>query len=184
MKTRNRPTKLLATSLALVVLSAVWGARPARAIIIIGTKTGLFGVAAGQKVRTSFVNLAQKRVGIVPCTKVFDIDGNMIAEHEGMPLQAGQGAFFDFDAGRLGLRPGERAQIRVEVVLEQPPDPTQPPDPAQPPDPTGPRDRIRPDAAAVTVEVFDSDTGKTTLTLNAALKGFNPQPEPPTAGGN
>jgi hypothetical protein len=170
MKTRNRTTKLLAMSLALVVLAAAWGAGPAQAIIVVDSRTGLFGVAAGQKVRTSFVNLAQTRGGIQPCVKVFDINGNVIAEHEmGAPVPAGQGTFFDFDAGQLGLRPGERAQIRVEAEIE----------PA--PDASGREARIRPEDVLVTVEVFDNDTGKTTFTPPLTLKGFNPQPEPPAA---
>ena len=99
-----------------------------------------------------------------------------LAEFEaGAPVQPGQGTFFDFDASRLGLRPGQRAQVRVEVELSQPPDPVQPPDPGQPPDPD------LPDDAIVTVEVFDNDTGKTMFVMPVVLKGFNPQPEPPAA---
>jgi hypothetical protein len=166
MKTLNRSKKLLAMTLALSVLAAVcaiWGARPAQAIIITGGKTGLFGIAVGQKVRISTVNLAQTRGGIVPCFGIFDMAGNKIAGHEmGTPLMVGQGTFFDWDASLLGLREGQRAQIRVEVELE----------PA--PGATGRIARIQPDDAIVTVEVFDNDTGKTTFTIPLTLSGFNP----------
>jgi hypothetical protein len=166
MKTRNRTTKLLAITLALGVLAAVcaiWGARPAQAIIITGGKTGLFGITGGQTVRISTVNLAQNRGGIVPCFGVFDIAGNKIAGHEmGAPLPVGQGTFFDWDASGLGLRQRQRAQIRVEVELE----------PA--PGATGRMARIQPGDAIVTVEVFDNETGKTTFTIPLTLSGFNP----------
>jgi hypothetical protein len=174
MKTRNRSKKLLTMTLALSVLAAVcavWGARPAQAIVIVGGKTGLFGIAVGQKVRISTVNVAQTRGIINPCVAVLDMAGNVIAEYEaGAPLSAGQGTFFDFDAGLLALRAGQRAQIRVEVELE----------PA--PGATGRDARIQPDDAIVTVEVFDNDTGKTMFTMPVTLKGFNPQPEPPATG--
>jgi hypothetical protein len=172
MKTRNRQTKLRATALAIGLLAAIfvaWGARPAQAIIING-KTGLFGVAEGQTVRVSIVNLAQTKGGVVPCIGIFDLNGTEIARQESTrSLMMGQGMFFDFDAASFGLRGGERAQIRVEVKLEQPPDPTR----TQPPDPT------RPEDVMVTVEVFDTDTGKTMFIVPSTLKGFNPQPEPP-----
>jgi hypothetical protein len=157
MKNQIRFKKFLAMAITLGMVASIWatwGARPAQAIILIGGKTGLFGATAGQTVRVSILN-AQAR-GIQPCVGVFDLSGNQIARYEAtMPLVPGQGAFFDFDATSLGLRAGQRAQLRVEVELEQPPDPTltQPPDPARPGD------------AIATVEVFNNDTGKTMYTM-------------------
>ena len=82
-----------------------------------------------------------------------------------MPLTVGHGAYFDFDATSFVTRAGERAQLRVEVELEQPPDPASP--------------RGQADDVLITVEVFDNVSGKTMFVVPATLKGFNPQPEPP-----
>ena len=182
MKTRNRTKKFLASLVALGMVASIWtswGARPAQAARPIVGKTGLFGITEGQTVRVSILN-AQARGGIVPETGIFNMGGNEIARRESSaPLSQGQGTFFDFDAGSLGLRAGQRAQILVRVVLEQPPDPCQPPDPGQPPDPCQPPDPARPGDAMVTVEVFDNASGKTMFVIPATLEGFNPQPEPP-----
>jgi hypothetical protein len=150
------------------------GATRAEAIVIVGGKTGSFGLAAGQTLRVSVLHAGAARVGgVVPCVGIFDMAGTQLAELEGdTAVRPGHGTFLDFDASRLGLRAGERAQLRVEVELAQPPDPTQPPDPAR-------ERRLRPDDAIVTLEVFDTETGKTTFVLPVVLKGFNPQPEPP-----
>lgn len=174
--------------LVAALLAMAAGATRVEAIVVVDSKTGLFGLTAGQTVRINVLNTGAGRVGgIVPCFGVFDMAGTLLAEFEaGAPVPPGQGTFFDFDASRLGLRAGQRAQVRVEVELvgSNPPGDTTPPDPNQPPDPTQPPDpnrRIRPDDAIVTVEVFDNDTGKTMFVLPVVLKGFNPQPEPPAA---
>ena len=170
MKTPIRAKKFLSLAVALGMVASIctsWGAIPAQALIIIGTKTGLFGVTQGQKVRISTVNVDHNRGGIAPCVGIFGLAGNELARNEGMPLMRGQGTFFDFDASMLGLRAGERAQLRVEVELE----PT--------PDADGRTRRIQPDEVIVTVEVYDNASGKTMFVIPATLKGFNPQPEPP-----
>jgi hypothetical protein len=152
----------------LLAVCAIWGARPAEATIIINGKTGLFGVAEGQTVRVSIVNLAYTKGGIIPCVGIFDLNGNEIARHEsGTPLRVGQGMFFDFDAASFGLRAGQRAQIRVVAEISPTPDDN--------------RGSPTPDDSdvAVTVEVFDNTSGKTMFVVPATLKGFNPQPEPP-----
>jgi hypothetical protein len=150
-----------------MIVVTIWaglGARSAQAIIIIGTKTGLFGLTAGQTIRISVLNAAHTRVGIQPCVGIINMDGNVIAEFEAStPLREGQGAFFDFDARSLGLREGQRMQVRAEVELNQPPDPG----------------RVQPNDVILTLEVFDNTTGKTAFTMPWVLVGFNPQPEPP-----
>ncbi|HTG93567.1 MAG TPA: hypothetical protein VL866_13335 [Pyrinomonadaceae bacterium] len=170
MKISNRRTELLATTAILGVLAivfAVWAARPVHAIIIIGTKTGLFGVTTDQTVRVSILNSALTKGGIIPCAGIFDINGNRLARFEGtMPLRVGHGTYFDFDATSLDLRAGERAQLRVEVELEPSLD-------------DGRSNHMKPDDIVVTVEVFDNVSGKTMFVVPATLKGFNPQPEPP-----
>jgi hypothetical protein len=163
MKTWNRSTKLLAMVIVVASIWATWGASPAQAIVIINGKTGLFGLTAGQTVRVSVLNDAQTKGGIIPCVGILNMDGNVIAEVEGtMPLLQGQGTFFDFDARSLGLREGQRMQIRAKVELT-------------PTDNT----RLQPDDVILTLEVFDNTTGRTAFTMPWVLKGFNPQPEPP-----
>jgi hypothetical protein len=171
MKTRKRIKKTIGLTVAfslVIAVACIWIVTPVQAIIIIGTKTGLFGVTQGQKVRVSILNSAYTKGGVIPCVGIFDINGNEIAHYEGtMPLTVGRGGYFDFDADSLLLRGSERAQIRVEVELEAPtPD-------------DGRAGRLKPDEFEITVEVFDGDSGKTMFTVPAVLKGFNPQPEPP-----
>jgi hypothetical protein len=168
---------LLAILLAAVVAMSV----PAWAIIVIDSKTGLFGVTGGQTIRVSVLNAGDKGA-ILPCTKVFDMSGNLLAEAEGMPVRPGQGTFVDFNAAALGVRVGQRLQVRAEVELLPPPednlpppDDGQPPDPAQPPDPL----RVRAGNVILTLEVFNTATGETAFTMPWVTKGFNPQPEPP-----
>lgn len=171
MKHRHIPRTLV----AVLLLAAVAIAAPAWAIIIINNKTGLFGVTGGQTIRVSVLN-ASDRGSIQPCTKVFDMSGTMLAEVEGMPLRPGEGTFVDFNAADFGLREGQRMQVRVELEA-QPPDQAQPPDPLHPPDPG----LTRPDDVILTLEVFDTETGKTVFTMPWVQVGFNPQPEPPAA---
>lgn len=93
--------------------------------------------------------------------------GTLLAELQSdAPVLPGQGTFFDFDASRLGLRAGQREQVRVEVELSQPPDPTR-------------ERRVRGRRRDRHAGVFDNESGKTTFVLPVVLKGFNPQPEPP-----
>lgn len=105
--------------------------------------------------------------------KVFDISGNMLAEHDATtPIMVGQGTFFDFDPASLGIRGADRAQLRVEVELE----PT--------PGTDGRTESLRPEDVLVTVEVFDNASGKTMFVIPATVKGFNTQPEPPIPVGS
>jgi hypothetical protein len=152
--------------LVAALLAMAAGATRAEAIVIIGGKTGSFGLAAGQTARISVLHTGAGRVGgITPCVGVFDLAGTRLAELEAdAPVLPGQGVFLDFDAGRLGLRAGQRAQLRVEVEVNPTPDDGR---------------RLRADDAIVTLEVFDNESGKTTFVLPVVLKGFNPQPEPP-----
>jgi hypothetical protein len=141
-------------------------AAPARAIVVVDSKTGLFGVTGGQTIRVSLWN-AGNRGGIVPCTHVLDLSGNLLVEIEGAPTGPGEGTFVDIDPSGLGVREGERMQVRVEVELT-------------PPDPNDDR-KVRRNDGVLTLEVFDTATGRTAFTMPWVLKGFNPQPEPPAS---
>lgn len=113
---------------------------------------GLFGITGGQTIRVSVLHAGDKG-GINPCTKVFDMSGNLLAEADtDTPLRPGQGTFADFDAAAFGLREGERKQVRVEVELEG----SNPPDDSRP---------VRAGDAILTLEVFDNATGKTVFTM-------------------
>ena len=156
MKTRIRSTKLLAMTIALAVLAAtwaVWGATPAKAIVIINSKTGMFTLTQGQAVRFHVVNI--DAFGIIDDGKlvgiVVDREGNTLAEFRGRTLGPGQAASFEW----LPPDPIQPMAVRVELRVE------------------GSRGgglNFIP-----TAEVFDTGTGKTDYSIFA----FNPQPEPP-----
>ena len=149
--TRTSIRRALAATVVALALMAT--AAPLSAIIIVGGKTALFGVTTDQTVRVGILNAGAKG-GIVPCVGVFDINGGLLAEVEGRTLRQGEGSFIDFDAATLGLPRTERAQLRVEVTFEIPPDPNGLPDS---------KSRVREGQIALTVEVFDNDTGKTSF---------------------
>lgn len=149
---------------ALAALCAV--ALPASAIIVINGYTGLFGITSEQTIRVSVLNL-DAASGIVPCTKVFDPSGRLLAQIDATAaLRRGEGTFLDFDAAALRLAAGERAQVRVELSF-------------LPPERGQRAVRIKDADVMLSLEVFDTETGKTGFTTPLELKGFNPQPEPP-----
>ena len=152
------------TLVALAALCAV--ALPASAIIVINGYTGLFGITSEQTIRVSVLNL-DAASGIVPCTKVFDPAGRLLAQIDATAaLRRGEGTYLDFDAAALRLPAGERAQVRVELSF-------------LPPERGQRAVRIDDDDVMLSLEVFDTQTGKTGFTTPLELKGFNPQPEPP-----
>ena len=144
-------------------------------------RTGLFGVTAGQTVRVSVLNAGDERGIINPCWKIWDASGKLLLESEGQPLAHGTGTFVDFaipapnDSASLGTpvpndgrsRKWMRTQVRAEVELEPAPHDGQPvPDDGQPvPEGGKGRARVRPDDVIVTLEVFDSATGRTAFTM-------------------
>ena len=122
-------------------------------------RTGLFGTIAGQAIRVSILNAGDAGGGITPCTRVWDAAGTLLLETETGPLPGGLGTFVDFspipDDGSpppSGTRIlNGRAQIRAEVDFE-----------------TVPEDGFNRDAH-VTLEVFDTATGKTVYTMPFAV---------------
>jgi hypothetical protein len=143
VKTRIRTTTLLAMTVVLAVIAAiwsVWGATPAKAIIIIGSKTGMFTLAQGEAARIHVVNTGGERGGIIPCSKVVDGDGNTLAEFRGRLLAAGEADSFLFHPPD----PLPPLAVRVELTVE------------------GTSGRERP-AFIPTCEVFDTATGKTSV---------------------
>jgi hypothetical protein len=158
MKTRISSIKLLAMTVTLAVIAAiwaVWGATPAKAIIIVNKETGMFTVTQGEAVRIHVVNTDQlliiddgKLVG-----KIADSEGNTLMEFRGHRLRPGQAESFVW----LPPDPIQPMAVRVELMVE------------------GVSSRQGGTAFIPTCEVFDTGTGKTDYGIYA----FNPQPEPP-----
>ncbi len=128
---------------------AVWGARPAQAIIIINSKTGIFTLTQGEAVKVHVVNTGQERGVIAPGMRIFDSDGKMLAEFLGRSLTFGEAETFEF---MPRLAEGERLQkVRVELMVEG---------------------ASRKGVSFIpTLEVFDTDTGKTSVGQGFILVG-------------
>jgi hypothetical protein len=163
-------TRLAAVGMlaALVAVSA-----PDRAEAIQDSeKFGMVGLTRGQTARLNVVNVGNPDT--LPCeVQLMFLDnlGRTLAGPEPHLVPPGQAVFLDLNADALG---GPdifgRFQIRAQVTLG------------------GPDTKLREVRACSnnlrnlrsTLEVFDNDTGKSTVILNpAVLKGFNPQPDPP-----
>jgi hypothetical protein len=138
-------------------------------------RTGLFGVAAGQAVRISIVNAPSARGIINPCVRVLDAAGTVLFEADAGPLGSGGAAFLDFDPSltRPAGVPAPRTQVRVEVELV----------PAVLPGDPDTRRRGHHGAMDLTVEVFNTATGKTAFMMPfATVAGIDPEPFLPVAG--
>jgi hypothetical protein len=134
-------------------------------------RTGLFGVTTGQSIRISVVNAGGASGIINPCFHVVDADGKLLLEHDSGLLSSGAGTFVDFDAPAAGA--GVRTQLRAEVELVPM---------ANPPDPVAWLVALRREVL-LTLEVFDTATGETVITLPfAAVAGVEPTPFAEVAG--
>ena len=145
MKTRIRSTKLPAMVIALGMLAtiwAVWGARPAQAIIIINNKTGIFTLTSDQSLRVHVVNTEEERGIIVIGGRIMDSEGNMLAEFDGRRLPLGQAESFEF---MPRLADGHLQKVRVELMVE------------------GASRKGKEVSFIPTLEVFDTATGKTSV---------------------
>lgn len=125
---------------ALAAMWAAWGARPAQAIIVVDGKTGMFTLARGEAAKIHIVNTGEVG-GIVPCTRVFDSAGNMLAEFPPRNVALGEASSFVFHPPD----PQQPITIRVEMEVE------------------GVRHRDRNTAFIPTLEVFDTATGRTSV---------------------
>jgi hypothetical protein len=163
MKTAKTTTKLFVMAIALVTAAAIWfawGARQAQAIQDSEDFPSPIGIARGQTVRLTALNIGEKAIA-GPEYRLLDSTGRTLAETpDGRLIPPGQFRSFDIDppdpfpgiADNFG-----RIQVRAVVIGA--------------PDVKNLR---------VSLEVFDNATGKTTVFVPPALiKGFNPQPDPP-----
>lgn len=142
MNPRNRSTKLLAITVAfatLAVVWAVWFARPAKAIIIINSKTGLLTLTQGTGYRVLAVNTGGE-VAIIDDGDVVDSAGNTLIKIPTQRLLPGQGVYLADFVPRLAEL--ERQLVRVEVTVEDP-------------------GRKGAPNFLLTVEAYDTSTGKT-----------------------
>jgi hypothetical protein len=154
-------------------------------------RTGLFGVTAGQTVRVSVLNAGDDELAN-PCFQMGGLvvtmtgaAGRVLFQSKHTALLPGTGAFADFtpddDAGQTRA-PGAVARVRriqmgAEVAIDLLP--------------ISGAARCANDAVAkrqarrllrqvhLTLEVFETATGRTGFTLPFSAVMFNPQPEPP-----
>ena len=142
-------------------------------------RTGLFGLTPTQSIRISVVNTGDVRGIITPRVIIRDVAGSPVAERRARPLAEGIGTFVDFTgavtvAGANVAGPS-RTQVRAEVSADYLP--------------LGDDGRVvADDEAAVralrrnvrlTLEIFETATGRTAFTVPFDAVGFDPQPDPP-----
>ena len=138
MKTQTTLTKLL-SALVLPAVLSVCAATSAQAGPV-PHLSGMFGVARGQVARINAVNLGGPDTRPIQIEMQFiDAMGNVVAR-DTKTIPAGQATFFDFAPFVIE---GNRVQLRVLVRTVDPPEPDK--------------------NLKVTIEVFDGDTGKTTV---------------------
>ena len=124
MKARKISTRVLAIMIAVGMLAsvwAIWGARPAEAIIpaersnTFIAKSGALTLTQGQtmKIHTSCSSF----FNIEASPTIFDRDGNRLEAFPPQMIAPGQTASFGYDPM---LMEGEELLVRVEVTLELP----------------------------------------------------------------
>jgi hypothetical protein len=129
---------------------------------------GVVGFAAGQTVRLSVVNTlppSPVREGELPPGPIrlriafLDGEGRQLGTAR-RELAAGRSTSFDLGFGRVG---GDARRIQLRAVVEVVMAPGRGPDPCH-----------------STLEIIDDDTARTSVFVHpAAVRGFNPQPDPP-----
>jgi hypothetical protein len=156
MNTRNSFSKLLVLA-ALMALVAVFGVRSERAQAIDEPNekpSPMVGLARGQTARLNVVNIGDPNSS--PCDvglTFFDSRGAVLAR-DAQTLRPGAAGFLDLNREAVG-DPNQRVQIRAVVQFSS----------------TDCLAQVR-----TSLEVYDNDTGKTTLIVAHA---FDPHPDPP-----
>ena len=164
--TYTRSVAQVITLAALVSVSAVlpvWGGTD------VGNGFGMIGIVRGQTARLNMVNLGGPDTRCQAEVMFLDSEGNTLAEH-GIIIIGGTSASLDLNADALGSPDTfGRFQIRVMVALGGP-------------DTKGGEVRACTNNLIPTLEIFNNASGQTTIILHpTVLKGFNPQPDPPSA---
>jgi len=121
-------------------------------------KSGMVGVAKGQVVRINVVSTATPEIGSKPNSHIsYGLWANPRSEllaQETVSLEPGASAFLDVDWDALKAGKDSRHQVRAEVIVRDDAD----------------------GACAVTLEVFDKDTGKTTVFMEVKDAADPPLP--------
>jgi hypothetical protein len=154
MSIRNGFSKLLVLA-GLLALVAVFGVRSQRAQAFDEPNekpSPMVGLARGQTARLNVVNLFPPDPCYVQIV-FYDSQGAVLA-HDAQTLRPGEAAFLDLNREAIG-NPNLRVQIRAVVQFSS----------------TDCLAQVR-----ASLEVYDNDTGKTTLIVAHA---FDPQPDPP-----
>jgi len=160
MNLKGAKPMLAAAALATVLV----GAGRAEAVIAIIAPDPV-GIASGQTARLTVLNRGLGRFaerGIVIDWRFLDAAGRVLKQGaECVNIGAGKMMWFDLPYIELGARPGERVQLRAEVIALG-----------------GPDTRVN---LGGSVEVIDDASGQTTVVVwNPGDRvGFNPQPDPP-----
>ena len=163
MKTAKTTAKCFATAIALVIVAAIWiawGARWAQAIQDSEDFPSPIGIARGQTVRLTVLNIGERAI-VGPEYRLLDSAGRTLAQTpEPHLIPPGQFRSFDFDLPEPppGLADNfGRIQVRAAMIGNS-----------------------KTKNFRVSLEVFDNDTGKTTVFFpTETIKGFNPQPDQP-----
>lgn len=133
-------------AVALLAATPVWALLPA-------VHTGMFGVARGQTVQINFSHLGDRTTDPVQFDVQFvDMLGNVVA-HDAKIVGPGQAGFFNVAFSAFGTD-AKRAEIRAIISAHNPPSDGTAHNP-----PSG-------NSLRTSVEVFDTDTGKTTFILH------------------
>jgi hypothetical protein len=122
--------------------------------------SGLVGISAGETASINFVNLERNEASVR--LVFFDEEGRILKSVR-QRVGAGRSAVLILPYSELGGRSG-RAHLRTMVRIVD-------------------SDAGRPEPGGLsTLEVFDDATGRTSfgLLLPANIRGFDPQPEPPS----
>ena len=146
MKTRNTTTKLIAMVIAVAIATTIWtiwGASRAEAVIAIIRQTGIFSLALGQGTSAHVVNTwTGDERAIIVNFRVFDSQGNTLAQSERQMVAPGQASTYEYGTG---VYTPARMAIRLVLTVEG-------------------ASRNKPDFIA-TQEVFNMDDGRTTVFL-------------------
>jgi hypothetical protein len=150
MNNRHTLSKALASG-TLAALVAVWAAWPVSTVKAVGDPTdgkyGL-GLARGQTARLTVINSGEER-GFIVDWKFLDGEGNPLAQSDGtVEVPPGQMRSFDLEGDSLGATRDRfgRIQFRAKVAGR------------------GHRRDLNHNFQ-ILVEIFDNDTGKTTVAI-------------------
>jgi len=152
------------TLAALVLVIGMLAAPHVEAVIAIIAPDPV-GIAIGQTARLTVLNRGFGRGaarGFIINWRFLDAAGRVLKQGaECVNVGAGEMMWFDLPYIELGSRPGNRVQLRAEVIALG-----------------GPDTRA---SLSGSVEVIDDATGQTTVFIGdpGLIRGFNPQPDPP-----